>query len=235
MTFLVQVLRDYVFPIPLRQNAQDYAKKWIEAPAFKENAERIDEIANRLPLETRERLYSHVKDQMALESGRADSIVSRTQALLASQTFLGALLAFGIAAFSNSNLFVGWFAYVTAGASLYIVGQIVLLTLNALRAIKGIDYPRVGTSDLIKWLPEGEKAFIGRISLIHLRHYKLAVISNSWRFAHLSNAQRCLRNIVLAVSSLVIWVFVVSIAAPKDEQPKDAPRAVPAANLYRPQ
>jgi hypothetical protein len=143
------------------------------------------------------------------EEGRETSIISRAQALLVSQTLLGALLALLTALMGHADIVDGWKTYFLLGLLAYTVLQILLLTFNALRATAGLAVRYPGLSPLIRWMPEGERLLQKNMALASIETYWDLNISNTWRANHFMLAQRCLRNIIIALALLVCMLLTV--------------------------
>jgi hypothetical protein len=181
--------------------------------ANKEAAKSLEKSAEHATLKNLRELHAHALRCELAEQERGNSITSRAQALLVAQTFFGALLAFSTAIIGRTELFSGWLLFALVTLLAYALLLVILLTLNALRATSGLRYPRIGTSDLLQWLPKTEAQLIRGLATNTLTNYREAAIVNTWRSMHLSDAQVCLRNIVFALAALVVIVFSAGISS----------------------
>jgi hypothetical protein len=125
-------------------------------------------------------------------------------------------------------MFAGWRGAVLAGFAFYLVIQTVLLTISALRSIGGLGYPTVGSTELreIMQAAGGADDIVRALALLTLLNDRTATILNTWRFLHLSNAQKCLRNSAIAFALLVVALFAISLLPP-------APGGASAAGIVR--
>jgi hypothetical protein len=211
---IVEFIRNQVFPIP-GKSAESYTRRYEDKDFFAA-FESLEEIARGIGIEQSDYLLSHAQKYLSEEDDRGGSIMSRAQALLVAQTFIGALSAFGTLTFGDSAIFENWGVFVFPILITYTLILAVLLTINALRAISGLAYRRIGTSDLVQWLPKTRHVLVRNMALLTLSNYRHANILNTWRSNHLGYAQTCIRNIVLALTLLVAFVFLQNwISAPK--------------------
>ena len=89
------------------------------------------------------------------------------------------------------------------------------MVLNILKAIGGLGSPTAGSSDLAAWLGLQENAdFYRAQALLTLSHYRWSALNNNWRFIHLDHALRGLRNIVFALSALILLLFALALLQP---------------------
>ncbi len=157
---------------------------------------------------------------MDAEAARANSVLSRAQALLVAQAFLGALLSLGDTVVGHLEAFSFWRSSLLGIVALYLVIQTVLLTVSALRALSGVPFPAIGSSDLLAMLSSPADDIVRQMTLQMLLHYRTAANLNTWRFSHLSNAQTALRNTAIALAVLVVFTLALSVfAAPKPPAP----------------
>ena len=199
-----------ILPWPEWESAERYGERFAAGSEFRKKFEELEAACEKITGALSATLCEHAKGYLAIERDRATSIISRAQALLVSQTFFGILLTFGTAAMGHTITFHGWWLYTVATIVMYLVVQIILLSLNALRAISGLSYYRIGTSDLTKWVAEGDRTFEKRLALETLRSYRRATIANTWRIRHLEYAQACIRNIILSLGLLIAVVLLIS-------------------------
>jgi hypothetical protein len=208
-----------VCPFPTIKSQDTYLNENRANRVFAENFQSLAEAAMGGSLERQTLLLDYAQRYIAGEESRETSIISRAQALLVSQTLLGALLALITALMGHAEIVVGWEAYVLLALLAYTVLQILLLTFNALRATAGLAVNYPGLSPLIRWLPEGERLMQKNMALATVKTYWDLNISNTWRANHFLLAQQCLRNIIITLALLVgtlLAVLFLTNAPPKE-------------------
>ena len=208
-----------LFPLSSDADPARYAAEAVAQPAFAANTAALQARIPSLPRAQAELIQDYAKDRLASEQSRADSVTSRAQALLVAQAFLGALLSLGGTIIGHLDAFRGWRGGLLTLVALYLVIQTVLLTLSALRTIRGLSFPAIGSSDLLDMLPGGGDQIVRQMALQTLLHYRSAANLNTWRFRQLGNAQTALRNTAVALAALVVLTFCFSVLFPPAEPP----------------
>ncbi len=206
-----------VFPFPELKSAERYRTECSGNPAYDERLSALTVAAKGGGVEQQKHLCDYAEKYVANEQERATSIIARAQALLVAQTYFGALLALATALMGHTEFIDRPKIYVLGGLLGYIIFQILLLTLNAIRATSGLNYSAPGVTPLVDWMPKGEQLLLKHMGLELIKSYWQANIANTWRVNHLSLAQQCLRNIVFAsallVTALMVFVFQSSTQA----------------------
>lgn len=205
-----------LFPISADGSPARYRERSERDPTYAANTAALSADIAALPRDRADLIHDYAKDRLAAEQSRLDSIMSRGQGLLVAQAFLTALLSLGGTVAGHSAAFGGWRAILLIILTVYLVIQTVLLTISALRAIGGIGYPAIGSSDLrnIMGMPGGADDIVRQIASRTLLHYRTASILNSWRFLHLANAQKSLRNSAITFALLVLATFTFNLLVP---------------------
>jgi hypothetical protein len=196
-------------PLPMKKSQDAYLNENRANPVFAKNFQSLEEAAMGGSSERQKLFLDYAQKYVAGEESREASIISRAQALLVSQTLLGALLALITALMGHAEIVVGWEAYVLLALLGYTVLQTLLLTFNALRATAGLAISYPGLSPLIRWLPEGERLMQKNMALATIKTYRDLNISNTWRANHFLLAQWCLRNIIITLALLVGMLLAV--------------------------
>ncbi len=215
-----------LFPLSLAAADDRRYRTAAEAdPTYIANTAGLTAALRLLPRDSADLIHAQAKEHLAAERARQESILSRGQGLLVAQAFLSALLSLGGAALGHLGMFAGWRGAALAGLAFYLVIQTVLLTVSALRAIGGLGYPAVGSSELreIMQAAGGADDIVRELALRTLLNYRTATILNTWRFLHLSNAQKCLRNSAIAFALLVLALFAISLVPPAGLTPGASP------------
>jgi predicted small integral membrane protein len=141
-----------------------------------------------------------------------ESIINRAQALFVATAIFGFLFTFGTDLLTAKGELGPIPLSVCIVISSYILVQIVIMVVNILRAIGGIEYPRAGSSDMARWmgLRTLESLYRDQAILI-LSQYRRIALYNNWRFNHLDQAWKGLRNTVFAVGVLILLLFAFAI------------------------
>jgi hypothetical protein len=202
------------FPLSGEGNPTRYVTAAEGNPIFAANTTALGTRILALPRAEADLIQSYAKDQLAAEHSRADSILSRAQALLVAEAFLSALLSLGGTIIGHLDTFGGWRGYSLGVVTGYLVIQTLLLTAGALRAIRGRDFPAISSSELLAVLPTGADGIVREMSLRMLLNYRTSTNLNTWRFIQLGNAQTALRNTTVALAVLVILTFAFSVLFP---------------------
>jgi hypothetical protein len=121
----------------------------------------------------------------------------------------------------HAEIIAGWKTYLLVVLLGYIISQVLLLTFNALRSTAGLSVAYPGVSPLIKWVPEGERLLEKNMALALIKTYWELNISNAWRVSHYGLAQRCLRNIIVALAVLVAALLFVVLQARSGSNSRD--------------
>lgn len=154
------------------------------------------------------------KEMIDEEAARRAFIITRAQGLLVALALFGFLFTLGTSLFTQTSLFGKQLSWVFLIFVAFILLQMTVMVLNILRAIGGIEEPRVGASELTAWLGLSEPEFHRAQALLTLDHYRVAALNDNWRFAHLGRALKGMRNIVFALSALIFFLFVAGMVAP---------------------
>lgn len=214
MSLLRRFLNE-LFPFPRSDSAEAYSSEQIRGAQA--NIDKLRAVADREKLE---QLRDHAVARKTDEDQRQTSIITRAQGLLVGLALFGVLLTFA-ANFLTSGPPLGsrWLIPYAALAS-YITAQMILMVVNVLRTIGGIEYAEIGSSDLAQWvaLPTVSDFYRAQ-ALLTLAHYRRAAGNNSWRFDHLRFALKCLRNIVGALSFLMLLLVAFSFFADHRKDP----------------
>jgi hypothetical protein len=204
-----------IFPFPSIESADAYGTRHSQDPRYGAKRAALEAASSGANLDQQKHFCEYAQQYLAGEQDRASSIISRAQALLVAQTYFGALLALATALMGHTEVIGGWGMYFLGVLLAYTVVQLLLLTVNAIRATLGLTYSLPGVSPLIEWIPKSESLLLKNMGLEFIKSYYQANIANTWRVDHLSLAQKCVRNIVVAlaflVSVLIISVFHTSI------------------------
>ena len=200
----------FVFcPFPMMKSHDAYLDENRANPIFAKNFQALRDAAMGGSFERQNVFLDYAQKYVDEQEGRETSIIGRAQALLVSQTLLGALLALLTALIGHADIVDGWKTYLLFGLLAYTVLQILLLTFNALRATAGLAVRYPGLAPLIKWMPQGERLLQKNMALASIETYWDLNISNTWRANHFMWAQWCLRNIIIALAALVCMFLTV--------------------------
>lgn len=225
-----QVLAECL-PWPLWGSAEEKADETEKGNDFRTRTESIDGFARQLTEDSAKVLNALAKESMAAEVAREASVMSRAQALLVAQAFLAAVLALAGANTFPGASSGGWTPWAAAALMASIVVQAFLMTLCALRALRGASHVRLSYSDYeaivnagvdggtpAKGLAdseEGEALAKGRaeaeMAVRSLNIYRRTMIRNNDRFEHLELAQRGLRNTCFLLCLLVLLVVALNM------------------------
>jgi hypothetical protein len=231
MLTIMQWLWREVFPFECGRTPVDFGNQTLDSPDFKANLAALVAAATAATDATRLKEFRDIANaKNADEASRQTSILTRAQNLFVALTFFGLLLTFGASFFTQATLLAKWELWVGFVFVVYILTQITIMIVNILRAIGPMGYPTTGSSDFTEWLAKPTDAgFYRAQGLLTLDHYRRAALNNNWRFEHLGRALKGLRNIVLALSGLILCIFVAGI-----EAPRPAPPAAPQIQLINP-
>ena len=210
-----------VFPFEWGRTPVDFGNQTLESPAFKVNLAALVAAATATTDAARLKEFRDIANaKKADELSRQASILTRAQNLFVALALFGLLLTFGASLFTQATLLAKWELWVGFVFVVYILAQITVMIVNILRAVSPMGYPTAGSSDLTQWLAKPTDAgFYRAQALLTLDHYRRAALNNNWRFEHLGRALKGLRNIVLALSSLILCLFVAGIEAPRPAPP----------------
>ncbi len=188
-----------VFPFWLQSNAERYGQEAASNPDFAANTTALQARIPDMGRNEVDLIHAYAKGRMDAEAARANSVLSRAQALLVAQAFLGALLSLGGTVVGHLEAFSFWRSSLLGIVALYLVIQTVLLTVSALRALSGVPFPAIGSSDLLAMLSSPADDIVRQMTLQMLLHYRTAANLNTWRFSHFEQradrlAQHCDRT-----------------------------------------
>ncbi|HEX4409012.1 MAG TPA: hypothetical protein VH206_09580 [Xanthobacteraceae bacterium] len=215
-----------LFPFPDKRSPESFRDETIKDPLYTSIYERLEKATEGAKVETQKLFGDYAKQYVSDQQDMTASIISRAQALLVSQTLLGALLALVTALMGHTEVVDGWKVYGLVVLLVYTIVQVLLLTFNALRATAGLSVSYPGVSPLINWIPEGEVLLEKNMGLALIKTYWDLNISNSWRVSHYSLAQRCLRNIIVALAALIFALLFAVLYARTN-----GPSAIPPYEL----
>jgi hypothetical protein len=202
-----------LFPSPVGRSPETYREQTLKDPRYGTIYSSLEDAAKVASIEQQKLFSDYAKRYVSEQQDMSGSIISRAQALLVSQTLLGALLALVTALMGHTEIVDGWKTYLLIVLLGYTIIQVVLLTFNALRCTAGLSVAYPGVSPLIQWIPEGERLLEKNMALALIKTYWELNISNAWRVSHYSLAQRCLRNIIVALAVLVSALLFVVLQA----------------------
>ncbi|MGA2191690.1 MAG: hypothetical protein ABSH33_24545 [Steroidobacteraceae bacterium] len=227
MLTIVRRLWHVLFPFERGRTPVDYANQTLDLQEHKDCVAALVAAATAVTDEKRMKEFRDIANaKNADEASRQASILTRAQNLFVALALFGVLLTFGTSLFTQTTQRAKWELWVGLLFVVYILAQITIMVANILKAVGPIGYAHAGSSDLTGWLEKPTDAgFYRAQALLTLDHYRRATLNNSWRFGHLESALKGLRNIVVALSSLILCLFVAGIAAP--------PPAPPAAPQIR--
>jgi hypothetical protein len=220
-----------IFPISWGCPPEKFAAKTLESADFKTNVAALEVAATAAKDEDMLKEFRDIANaQFADEGSRHASVIGRAQGMLVALAIFGVLLTLGSSLFTQTMRLERPVLWGCVAIVVYIVSQMFFMVVNVLQAIGGVGYPRAGSSDLTKWLgAPDKKEFFRAQALLTLNHYRSAALNNSWRFMHLGDALSGLRNIVFALSLLILTLFIAGI-----ETPPTAPAAPPTINVIVP-
>lgn len=223
-----------IFPISWFRPAGEFAAKTLDSESSKARVEALKSAADSA---TDENVLKEFRDianaWIADEGSRHASVIGRAQGLLVALAIFGVLLTLGSSLFAQTAHLERPVLWGCVAIVAYIVSQMTFMVLNVLRTIGGVGYPRAGASDLTAWLGMPDKnGFLRAQGLLTLDHYRIAALNNTWRFSHLRDALKGLRNIVFALGILILTVFISGILKPP---PASAPIVVlvPDQHLHK--
>jgi hypothetical protein len=197
-----------LFPVPSIESANAYRTRYSQRAIYREQLASLEAATSQATLDQQKHFSEYAQQYLKGEEDRASSIISRAQALIIAQTYFGALLALATALMGHTEMIGGSPMYFLGAVLAYTVLQLVLLTVNAIRATSGIGYSLPGVSALIKWAPKSESLLLRNMGLETIESYYDANIANSWRVDQLGLAQKCIRNIVFALAFLVAGLII---------------------------
>jgi hypothetical protein len=231
MLMIVRRLRRELFPFEWGHTLVGYANQTLDSQEHKANVAALGAAATAASDAARLKEFRDIANaKNADEASRQASILTRAQGLFVALALFGLLFTFGASLFTQATQLAKWELWIGFGFVVYIVTQMTIMVMNILTAIGPIGYPTAGSSDLSLWLAKPTDAgFYRAQALLTLDHYRAAALNNNWRFEHLGRALKGLRNIVLALSGLVVCVFVAGI-----EAPRAAPPAAPQIEVIVP-
>jgi hypothetical protein len=218
------------FPMPIGSSPDAYREETLQNPQYEEIFSSLEAATKEATINQQILFSDYAKRYVSEQQDMTASIISRAQALLVSQTLLGALLALVTALMGHTEIVAGWQMYALVALLGYTIIQVLLLTFNALRSTAGLRVAYPGVTPLIKWLPEGERLLEKNMALALIKTYWDLNISNAWRVSHYSLAQACLRNIIIALAVLVAMLLVIVLQARGIVTPSNE---VPAYELIR--
>lgn len=200
-----------VFPFPMGTSAEVYRDRALKDEIYAKLEAALEDATRTSSLDEIKLFCEYAKRYVSEQQERSSSVISRSQTYLVSQTLVGALLALVTALMGHSDMIDGWKMWLLIAILGYSIIQILLLTVNALRATAGVSVEYPGVTPLIRWVPEGQRLLEKNMALKLIKTYWDLDISNSWRISHFGLAQACLRNIIIALTSLVVILVMVMI------------------------
>jgi len=214
-----------VFPFRWWGSPQAYAAKTLERDDAKANIRALREAAAAQTDKDRLKEFCEITlKRLDDEVARQSSIITRAQALFAALALFSFLFTFGVGLFGQTAHMDRWVLWVCLAFVVYIVLQIAIMVFNVLRAIKGVSYTSPGSSDLARWLSLPSEVEMHRDrAVMAVEHYREAVQYNNWRFEHLECAFKGLRNIVLTLSALILFLLVAGALLSAPSPPVPAP------------
>jgi hypothetical protein len=212
---LYRILRA-LFPVERVLSPDKYAQAHLDGPAQQATIKALNDAAGAVTDEARLKEFKDIAEaKRSSEDARQASVISRAQALFVALALFGFLFTFGANLFSSSTGFSKPMLGVSLAVVSYIIAQMVIMVSNILRAIGAVGDPSAGSSDLASWLGVGDNSDAYRqLALLTLSFYRRAALNNNWRFIHLDNALRCLRNIVFALGVLILLLFLFDLILP---------------------
>lgn len=214
-----------LFPFPVGSSPDGYRDQTLKDPQYQTIFSSLETATNGASAEQQQLFSDYAKRYVSEQQEMTTSIISRAQALLVSQTLLGALIALVTALMGHADIVDGWQVYPLIALLAYTIAQILLLTFNALRAMAGLRVAYPGISPLIEWIPKGERLLEKNMALAFIKTYWDLNISNAWRVNHYSLAQACLRNIIAALAVLVTVLLVALLHSGRSPSlPNEMPR-----------
>jgi hypothetical protein len=231
MLTIVRWLWRELFPFERGRTPVHYGKQTLDSQEHKVRLAALVAAATSTTDAARLKEFRDIANaKNADEASRQTSILTRAQSLFVALALFGLLFTFGASLFTQTTQLPKWELWVGFVFVVYILAQITIMVVNIVRAIGLIDYPTTGSSELIEWLAKPTEAgFYRAQALLTLDHYRRAALNNNWRFEHLGRALKGLRNIVLALSSLILCLFVAGI-----EVPRPTPPAAPQIQVIEP-
>jgi hypothetical protein len=231
MLTIVRWLRREPFPFEWGRTPVDYGNQTLDSQEHKVRLAALVAAATAATDAARLKEFRDIANaKNADEASRQTSILTRAQSLFVALALFGLLFTLGASLFTQTTQLAKWELWVGVVFVVYILAQITIMVVNIVRAIGPIDYPTVGSSELTEWLAKPTDAdFYRAQALLTLDHYRRAALNNTWRFEHLGRALKGLRNIVLALSSLILCLFLAGITVPRP-----APPAAPQIQVIEP-
>lgn len=202
-----------LFPFAREGSADDYAKRYLEDPTQKANINKLNIAAASATEEARLKELRDIADsKRADEEARQVSIITRAQGLFVALALFGFLLTFGANLFTSTNNINRSSLAACSVIVIYVLLQMIIMMINILQAIGGLGYPTAGSSDLASWLQTNDDCeFYRAQALLTLSHYRRSALNNSWRFVYLTHALRALRNVIFALSLLILIFFAFAL------------------------
>jgi len=206
-----------LFPVQRLGTPEAYAARTLE---LREHQARVAALRSAAAATADEQRLKEFRDianaRVSDEAARQTSIIARAQGLFVALALFGLLFTFGAGLFTQTAHVERWILFVCLVIVVYMLSQIALMIISILEAISGINYLAIGTSDLTQWLGLPSNAeFYRAQALLTLDQYRAAALNNSWRFQHLGCALKSLRNIVFALSILILFLFIVAVGTPR--------------------
>jgi len=200
-----------IFPFPPHGTADQYAKRRGANPDAVAAVEKAVAAIATAKDDVTEELIDHARRMLEQEDQRQASVMGRAQSLSFAVALLSSLLSAGVGFLVTTHAPPRGEIFVITAFGAYVVVEIVLLVLNLVRAIKGIGYPRAGSSDVARWAGCADKASLYKDEAVCvLEWYRTSAHINTWRFGCLDRALVALRNIVIASAILVVAILVIA-------------------------
>jgi hypothetical protein len=208
-----------LFPIPIWKSAESYRTAALANPRYAQLRTQLENATGPATLTVQTLFTDYASGYVEEQHARAASIIARAQTLLVSQTLVGALLALATALIGHSDI-VDQRGVMPALLTFvaYTIIQILILTINALRATAGLSVAYPGVAPLIAGVPQGDLLFQRHMGLEFINTYWDLDVSNTWRANHFRLAQACLRNIIFALAFLVV-ILVAAVFHTGPEAP----------------
>ena len=203
-----------LFPVERLGTPAQFAKRMLDSEERKKRLTALQAAAEAATEARLKEFRDIARARLADEGSRQISIMTRAQGLFVALALFGALFTIGSSFLAQSSHIGRALLWLCAIVAAYILAQIVIMVVHILNAIGGIPYSHAGNSEFTHWLrTRSDAEFYRAEGLIALDHYRAAVLNNDWRFSHLEQAFKGLRNIVYAVSALILLLFVGALIA----------------------
>jgi len=183
---------------------------------WRENAAKIADAAKWSRDDTIiKELRDYAKSRVDEEVARHTSIISRAQGLLGSLALAGSVQAFVVTLATTSVHFERWHLYSCGILVAYVLLQMLVTFQNIRKAVGPLTYLKAGASDLIKWLGLRSVNSLYRSQFNNFTdQYRSDTIVNNWRFDKLNDALFGLRNIILCMGLLSIFLLIFTMVVP---------------------